>query len=143
MMNMNKITFKTGLFFILFAIAFTSCKDDEDNDIPVITVSGANPLIHDTINTPFMEPGVSTSEGTLVTDLSAAYLNKRGEYTVYYSAIDDADNIGHATRQIIVRNPADQLETKFLVEVLNSSSGQIEDYYFDNLTADSYINGRV
>ncbi len=142
MMTMNKITLKSAMFFILFAVAFTSCKEDEDKDIPVISLSGANPLTHDTINTPYVEPGVSTSEGSLVSDLSAVNLSKRGEYTIYYSAVDGADNIGHATRKLIVRNPADQIEGNYNVEVIDISSGNTLDQYVDDIIANDYINGK-
>lgn len=142
MIAMNKFTLKSALFFILFGIAFTSCTKDEDNQIPTLTVSGANPFTLDTINTPYVEPGVSTDEGTIIYDQSAFYNNKRGEYTIYYSAIDDADNIGHATRRVIVRNPADRLEGTYEVEVYNIGTGAFEDYYTDVITADDYVNGK-
>lgn len=142
MIAMNKFTLKSALFFILFGIAFTSCTKDEDNQIPTLTVSGANPFTLDTINTPYVEPGVSTDEGTLVYDQSAFYNNKRGEYTIYYSAIDDADNIGHATRRVIVRNPADVLEGTYEVEVYDIGTGAFVDYYTDVISVDDYVNGK-
>jgi hypothetical protein len=134
-------TLKTVLFFVLIATALTSCKKDEETEVPVITVSGPNPMYLDSLDQPFYEPGVSTSSGTIVTDLSAVNFKKRGEYTVYYSAVDGPNVVGYATRQLIMKNPSESLVGAYNVEV-RDANGDIIDYYVDNISTDDYVNGK-
>jgi len=98
--------------------------------------------VYATIGEEYVEPGVSTSEGTLIIDHSELYMSRVGESYVFYSAIDDADNVGHATRKVIVKNPSEILEGTYNVEVVNTTSGVVEDVYTDVITQDLFTNGK-
>lgn len=137
----NNFSLKTVFFFFVIAAALTSCKKEEEPEVPVITVSGPNPMYLDSLDQPFYEPGVSSDKGTIITDLSTINFKKRGEYTVYYSAVEGSNVVGYATRQLIVKNPSEALVGVYNVEV-RDTNGNLITYYVDNITTDDYVNGR-
>ncbi len=139
---MNKMNRYSALFLMLFAAIFTSCEKEEDTDIPVISLSGNSTMVFETIGSTYNEPGASTNEGTLHIDYTSLHMDRRGESTIYYTAIDDADNVGHATRKIIVKNPAEAVIGSYNVEIKDVGNGNILDVYIDEITQDDYINGK-
>jgi len=80
----------------------------EDNNAPVITLSGDNPYTVE-LGTAYVDPGATTDTGEPVTvDTSQNPGTNGGTWTVYYSATDAAGNTGTATRTVKneVRQPS-------------------------------------
>jgi hypothetical protein len=74
----------------------------EDNNAPVITLSGANPYTVE-IGTNYVDPGATADTGETVT-VNTSQLNMAvsDTYTVTYSATDVDGNTGTASRTVIV-----------------------------------------
>jgi hypothetical protein len=92
-----------------------------DKTVPVITLTGANPLVLDNGDT-YAEPGAiaeDACDGSLTTALmiDAAAVNDRalGDYKVYYTVVDAAGNEATAERDVQVRRDACQLKYKLEV----------------------------
>ena len=121
---------------------------------PVITLTGANPLVLHVGDT-FVEPGVSATDvidGSVAvdTDISALDTSKPGFYSVIYTAVDVSGNIGNADRIVEVRggNVPNSLEVKTLGAfndsvVINHQTNQVwgNDNRGEDTTRGCYIFG--
>ncbi len=75
-----------------------------DTTPPVITVTGADPLVHELGDT-FVDPGATADDGSAVTaDDSAVDFGNAGTYTITYMATDNDGNKGTATRDITIQD---------------------------------------
>lgn len=101
---MKKIALSLTALAVVFAVTFTSCKKD-DAGAPVVSIVG-NGTMELTLGTTFVDPGATATDeqdgkitpvvtGTVNTD-------KVAEYTITYTATDEAGNVGTATRTVKV-----------------------------------------
>ena len=75
-----------------------------DTTPPVITVTGADPLVHELGDT-FVDPGATADDGSAVTaDDSDVDFGNAGTYTITYMATDNDGNKGTATRNITIQD---------------------------------------
>jgi hypothetical protein len=76
-----------------------------DTTPPVVTLSGANPLVIE-CHSGFSDPGATASDlcaGSLAVSVSGTVdANAPGSYTLSYTAIDPSGNVGMATRTVQV-----------------------------------------
>jgi hypothetical protein len=99
----------------------------EDNNDPVITLSGANPYTVE-IGTTYVDPGATADTGETVT-VNTSQLNMAvtGTYTVTYSATDADGNTGTASRTVTV------LTTWTQQERIQASDIQGSDWFGDSV----------
>src|SRR5688572_20955451 len=112
----KNLILKSVLVFGIAGLLFTGCSDD-DTTGPVITLLGSDPMTISLNTTSVSDPGATAEDdedGTIAnvtSDWSTTNpnVNLAGTYTVTYSAVDAAGNVGEATRTVIVKNDADYL----------------------------------
>ena len=105
---------------LVTAVFITGCsKKDSDSTGPVITLSGSNPMkisLNSTMSDPSATAHDETDGGVVVTsDWSSSNpdQDKKGAYTITYTAKDAAGNSSTATRTVNVVNDADFLAGSF------------------------------
>lgn len=120
-----KNIYKKGLGLIAVIIAFTSCSPDEGihstvTNYPIITVAGDETIFLDE-GEAFTDPGATATIGDSEVPVDVKYVGRyRGNvftgtldtsiadiYTAEYSAVNEDGFAGVATRQIIVANTGD------------------------------------
>jgi hypothetical protein len=91
------------------ALFLNGCKKD-DTEAPVVSLSGASEMTI-SLGTAFSDPGATATDdedGTLTPSASGTVdYNKKGTYTISYTATDKAGNTGSATRTVHVVNDAE------------------------------------
>ena len=83
-----------------------SVQVPRDTTPPVITLNGDNLLIL-TVGDTYTEKGATATEEATVTEEGTVDTNTAGDYTITYTATDEAGNIGTATRTVRVQVPRD------------------------------------
>lgn len=101
-------------FLVAFVILFSSCKKDEVNHAPVISLSGFHTMEWP-LNEPFIDPGYSAidaEDGDLTDSVSVTELdiNMAGEQKLYYGVSDLSGNVDTVTRIVKVVNQANSFE---------------------------------
>ncbi|MDD3685589.1 MAG: DUF5011 domain-containing protein [Bacteroidales bacterium] len=147
----------------ILAIVFVSCdkQDTISPDVLLLGDGGAYLAAGDTDTTvllfsKFTDPGfeaednlTKTEDLILVNDLEdvllvndAGYLRKTGEYTITYSATDEAGNKGTATRKITVENISAPFAGTYFT---NRTAQQIAETtnYTSTVAVDTRIPGRL
>jgi len=103
----------------------------QNNQDPIITLVGDNPLILD-VGTDYSEPGVSSTDalGVSVNVIVTSNINKDviNNYTVTYTATDSYGNIGTSSRIIHVR---DRTSPTITLNGNNSISLELNETYFE------------
>ena len=74
-----------------------------DTTVPVLTLTGANPLPAE-LGTAFTDPGATSNGGETVSVSGTVNKDVIGDYTLTYSATDTAGNTGTITRNVQVRD---------------------------------------
>ena len=74
-----------------------------DTTLPVLTLTGANPLPAE-LGTAFTDPGATSNGGETVSVSGTVNKDVIGDYTLTYSATDAAGNTGTITRNVQVRD---------------------------------------
>jgi hypothetical protein len=89
------------------AILINGCKKD-DETAPAVSINGSDMTVRLNDSQP-ADPGASTDEGTVTSTWSATNpnMNVAGNYTITYTATDDAGNTGTASRTVRVKNDAE------------------------------------
>merc|ERR1719285_1424039 len=82
-----------------------------DNTAPVLTLTGQNPKeIYQ--GGSYVEPGCSSDGGEACTVTGSVNPNKPGTYTLTYTSVDQAGNVGTATREVIVHAACNNVLTQ-------------------------------
>lgn len=103
---MKKIALSMTALAVVLAVTFTSCKKDDTSN-PVVSVTGSGTT---TINLgeAWVDLGATATDdidGTITpTATGTVDVDKVGEYTITYKAIDKAGNEGTATRTVKVKS---------------------------------------
>jgi hypothetical protein len=78
-------------------------NDDKDTTAPVITLNGSNPTVLELGGT-YSEAGATADTGEAVIASGTVNTSEVGTYTITYTAVDSAGNVGTATRTVIVED---------------------------------------
>lgn len=135
-----------SVLFISGALILTGCQKD-DTTAPVVTLKGdASQTI--SLNSSYTDPGATAEDdedGDISTNVTVSgTVNKdlAGTYTLTYSAADEAGNVGEATRTVIVKNDAENMEGTYNV-VEKYASGSPDYSYTQVVTASKTVNNRI
>ncbi|MBC8172494.1 MAG: DUF5011 domain-containing protein [Chitinophagales bacterium] len=130
-MKRRALIFKSSILSLGLALVLASCGDD-DLSTPVITITGADPLIINLGDT-YTELGAEATDDTdgdltasITTDATGVNTNEVAKYTVTYTVTDEAGNEGVATRDVWVRATADDYVGFFTVS--ESCAGAVAPY---------------
>ncbi|MEI6348386.1 MAG: DUF5011 domain-containing protein [Bacteroidota bacterium] len=103
---MKKIALSMTALAVVLAVTFTSCKKDDTSN-PVVSVTGSGTTTID-LGTVWVDPGATATDdidGSITpTATGTVDVDKVGEYTITYKAIDKAGNEGTATRTVKVKS---------------------------------------
>jgi len=105
---MKKISLSIAALAVVLAVTFTSCKKDDASN-PVVSITG-NGSIELPLGGPWVDPGATATDdndGAITPTVTGTVdVEKVGEYTITYKAIDEAGNEGTATRTVKVKADA-------------------------------------
>lgn len=105
---MKKISLSIAALAVVLAVTFTSCKKDDASN-PVVSITG-NGSIELPLGGPWVDPGATATDdndGAITPTVTGTVdVDKVGEYTITYKAIDEAGNEGTATRTVKVKADA-------------------------------------
>eukprot|EP00493_Phyllostaurus_siculus_P021330 UN21656 len=82
-----------------------------DNTAPVLTLTGESPM-EISQGGSYVEPGCSSDGGEECTVTGTVNPNKPGTYTLTYTSVDEAGNVGTATREVIVHAACNNVPTQ-------------------------------
>ena len=82
-------------------IAYFWWDGNEDTNAPVVTLNGESPM-EISEGGSYVEPGAVSDSGEEVTVTGTVNPDVPGTYTLTYTAVDEAGNVGTATREVIV-----------------------------------------
>ncbi len=101
---MKKISLSIAALALVLTVTFTSCKKD-DTAVPVVSITG-NGTIELALGATWTDPGATATDendGTITPVVTGTVnTDKVGEYTITYTATDEAGNVGTATRTVKV-----------------------------------------
>jgi hypothetical protein len=130
-MKRKSLILQSAILSLGLAFVLTSCGDDDLSE-PVVTLTGDNPQIIDLGDT-YTELGASATDeqdgdlsASITIDASGVNTNKVGKYTVTYSVVDEAGNVGENTRDVWVKATADDYVGFYTVS--ESCAGAIAPY---------------
>lgn len=120
---MKKISLSIAALAVVLAVTFTSCKKDDASN-PVVSITGDG-SIELPLGGPWVDPGATATDdndGAITPTVTGTVdVDKVGEYTITYKAIDEAGNEGTATRTVKVE--ADKLAAIYdVVETYGDAS---------------------
>lgn len=144
---MKKLVISLSFATLMLSIVFlTSCSKD-DTTPPVLTLLGDASLELSLNTASWADPGATASDdedGTVIvtSDYSSTLpnLNLVGTYTITYTAVDAAGNVGTAIRTVRVKNDAENFAGNYSVH--DTCPGVFFDY-FQTITVDETLNNRV
>jgi hypothetical protein len=103
---MKKISLSIAAMAVVLAVTFTSCKKDDTSN-PVVSLNGDGTILID-LGATFTDPGATATDdvdGKITpTATGTVDVDKVGEYTITYKAVDAAGNEGSATRKVQVKS---------------------------------------
>ncbi|MDD4149511.1 MAG: hypothetical protein PHE33_05735 [Bacteroidales bacterium] len=149
-------------FFALGSLIFTSCNTDEigpklywKNSVGDYVQSGDTTILH---YTKYVDPGVYaednvSKESNIIVENDAAtvfsryttsegYLRRAGDYTITYTATDEAGNKSEYLRNISIKNIADPFVQSYTTK-RNSMHLNDDTTYNSNVATDNNIPGRL
>lgn len=140
----KNILFMLAIAGLASSIIYTGCKDDEDSEAPVITITGdAAKTV--SLNGSYTDEGATAydetdGEVTVTSDASSTNpdMNNAGVYTITYTATDAAGNVGTATRTVTVRNDAYDLAGSY--GTTETPGGGV---WTQTITVSSTVNNRI
>lgn len=120
----NKIVLLSAAVIGSIMFGLTGCSKD-DTSAPLVTLNGSS--VEDVIlNSAFTDAGATANDdedGALAVSVSGSVnVDRAGEYTLTYSATDEAGNVGSATRVVNVYNQAEIFDGNYNNSVDSCSS---------------------
>ncbi|MDF2438487.1 MAG: phospholipase/Carboxylesterase [Bacteroidota bacterium] len=135
---MKKVILNAAL---LAAVLITGCKKD-DVTAPEVTLIG-NETQTISLQGTYVEQGATASDnkdGSISpTTEGSVDVNHTGTYTITYTATDAAGNTGTATRTVIVKNDADNMNGTYTCTIQGSPNY----VYTQTITASPTVNKRI
>ena len=140
----KNLILKSVLAFGIAGLVFTGCSDD-DTTGPIITLIGDDPMTISLNTTSVSDPGATAEDdedGTIAvveSNWSATNpnVNLAGTYTITYSAVDAAGNVGEETRTVIVKNDAGYLAGTYTTTEGGGTP------WTQTITASTTVNNRI
>ncbi len=106
-----------ALFMAATSLIFTGCSKDEDTTAPVITLNDPS-YTEIELQEAYVEPGATAidgEDGTVNVSISGTVDNDlKGNYTITYTATDEAGNTATEERTVTVVNSADFLGGSYI-----------------------------
>ncbi|MGD0709847.1 MAG: immunoglobulin-like domain-containing protein [Bacteroidales bacterium] len=139
-----------ALSILISATEFTSCKKQENNTPPTITLDGQNPwTIY--LQSGATDPGITAIDNsgnsipTYISSWSSTNPNQNqtGTYTITYSVVDANGNTATATRTVIVVNQAQFLQGNYNVSDVLSGDASSNIYYIATVNSSSTENNSI
>lgn len=144
---MKKIIGTLSFASLLLSVMFiTSCSKD-DTTAPVVTLDGSDHVTLSLNTASYADPGATATDDedgsvSVSSDFSSTNpnLNLAGTYTITYTAVDAAGNVGTAVREIHVMNDAHEFAGTYDVF---DTCGTEYFAYTQVITASETVNNRI